>query len=75
MDVLDLTLSQDAKPKKLHREDWMLRPPTESETMRNLDPTKLKARTFAPASTKKSSSRDSSLWTETPECVAERPTV
>lgn len=50
----------------------MLRPPTEAEAMRNLDPTKLKARTFAPATTKKAASFDSSLWTETPESVRER---
>ncbi|KAJ7083696.1 hypothetical protein B0H15DRAFT_419005 [Mycena belliarum] len=59
-----------AKPKAPKREEWMLVPPT-SSVLGNLDPTKLKPRTFA-RSAAPARSTDNSLWTETPAQRAER---
>ena len=53
------------------REDWMLAPPSQGDWTSRVDPTKLKNRKFntgkgakAPA---QGGSKDSTLWTETPE--------
>ncbi|THH31560.1 hypothetical protein EUX98_g2610 [Antrodiella citrinella] len=59
-------LEEASKPKALKRDDWMLTPPSGSDLLGNIDPTKLNkprqfARTAAPAR-----AVDTSLWTETP---------
>ncbi|TCD65074.1 hypothetical protein EIP91_003276 [Steccherinum ochraceum] len=61
-----LLLVEAAKPKALQREEWMLVPPSSSDLLSTIDPTKLNkprqfARTAAPVR-----SVDTSLWTETP---------
>ncbi|TEB30649.1 hypothetical protein FA13DRAFT_1630254 [Coprinellus micaceus] len=49
------------------REEWMLVPPSSSDLLGNLDPTKLKkGRQFAKSSQSSSGPSDMSLWTETP---------
>ncbi|EED84794.1 predicted protein [Postia placenta Mad-698-R] len=55
-----------SKPKALQREEWMLKPPSSSDLLGSIDPTRLTrprqfARTSAPAR-----DSDNSLWTETP---------
>lgn len=60
-----LAAEEALKPKVLKREEWMLVPPTSSELLGSLDPTKLKARQFS-RSTAPAKKQDSSLWTETP---------
>ncbi|EJD55130.1 hypothetical protein AURDEDRAFT_178939 [Auricularia subglabra TFB-10046 SS5] len=59
---------EDAKkPKKLQREEWMLKPPSSSDLLGSLDPSKLTAkRTFNRGTTDVRSMADN-LWTETPE--------
>lgn len=61
-------IEEASKPKPLKRDEWMLKPPTSSELLANLDPTKLKApRQFSRTKGASSSGGgDSSLWTETP---------
>ncbi|KZT09055.1 uncharacterized protein LAESUDRAFT_723354 [Laetiporus sulphureus 93-53] len=59
-------MEEASKPKALKREEWMLVPPSSSDLLASIDPTKLNrprqfARTAAPAR-----NTDSSLWTETP---------
>ncbi|KAG6873265.1 hypothetical protein C0995_001039 [Termitomyces sp. Mi166 len=54
------------KPKALKRDEWMLVPPSSSELLGNLDPTKLKARQFSRSTAPVSNKPDNSLWTETP---------
>ncbi|KAG6894563.1 hypothetical protein C0993_011223 [Termitomyces sp. T159_Od127] len=54
------------KPKVLKREEWMLVPPSSSDLLGNLDPTKLKARQFSKSAGPVSNKIDNSLWTETP---------
>ncbi|KAI0932804.1 hypothetical protein AcW1_000178 [Taiwanofungus camphoratus] len=59
-------IEEASKPKALKREEWMLVPPSSSDLLGSIDPTKLTrprqfARTSAPAR-----NTDSSLWTETP---------
>jgi hypothetical protein len=65
-----LAAEEAKKPKAPQREEWMLRPPSASELLGNIDPTKLtKARTFN-TSTKTAGASgkvDMSLWTETPQ--------
>jgi len=59
-------LEEAGKPKALKRDEWMLVPPSSSELLGNLDPSKLtKARQFSRSSAPQKNS-DSSLWTETP---------
>ncbi|KAL0072370.1 hypothetical protein AAF712_000133 [Marasmius tenuissimus] len=58
-----------AKPKALQRDEWMLKPPSSSDLLGTLDPSKLtKARQFsrsaAPAASQ--NKNDVDLWTETP---------
>ncbi|KAG5652834.1 hypothetical protein H0H81_003458 [Sphagnurus paluster] len=55
-----------AKPKALKRDEWMLVPPSSSDLLGNLDPTKLKARQFSRSAAPASKNTDNSLWTETP---------
>ncbi|KAG6865827.1 hypothetical protein C0991_011446 [Blastosporella zonata] len=55
-----------AKPKALKRDEWMLVPPSSSDLLGNLDPTKLKARQFSRSTAPVSKKTDNSLWTETP---------
>ncbi|KAG5643047.1 hypothetical protein DXG03_001625 [Asterophora parasitica] len=55
-----------AKPKVLQRDEWMLVPPTSSDLLGNLDPTKLKARQFSRSAAPAAARTDNSLWTETP---------
>ncbi|RDB27425.1 Adenosine deaminase-like protein [Hypsizygus marmoreus] len=55
-----------AKPKALKRDEWMLVPPTSSDLLGNLDPTKLKARQFSRSTAPAVKKQDNSLWTETP---------
>ncbi|KAL0949026.1 hypothetical protein HGRIS_009121 [Hohenbuehelia grisea] len=55
-----------AKPKALKRDEWMLVPPSSSDLLANIDPTKLtKGRQFA-RSAAPAKEIDNSLWTETP---------
>ncbi|PCH33177.1 hypothetical protein WOLCODRAFT_93059 [Wolfiporia cocos MD-104 SS10] len=59
-------LEEASKPKALKREEWMLVPPSSSDLLGSIDPTKQKrprqfARTAQP-----SRNTDTSLWTETP---------
>ncbi|KAL1749591.1 hypothetical protein FB107DRAFT_280544 [Schizophyllum commune] len=57
-----------SKPKTLQRESWMLVPPSASELLSNIDPTKKRTfstSTLAPASSRKKS--EPNLWTETPQ--------
>ncbi|KAL0574247.1 hypothetical protein V5O48_007718 [Marasmius crinis-equi] len=61
-------IEEASKPQALKRDEWMLKPPTSSDLLGTLDPSKLtKARQFsrstAPA---KTSEGVSTLWTETP---------
>lgn len=63
------------KEEKLERAEWMMKPPTESDLMSSLDPTKLRSRGFntaADAARKKAAASDQSLWTETPAERAQR---
>jgi len=56
-----------AKPKALQREEWMLVPPSKSDLLGSIDPTRLnKGRKFAPTTNPHAGSTDTSLWTETP---------
>ncbi|GLB36803.1 putative protein of unknown function (DUF3752) [Lyophyllum shimeji] len=56
-----------AKPKALKRDEWMLVPPSSSDLLAKLDPTKLKGgRQFSRSSAPAAGKTDSSLWTETP---------
>jgi len=57
---------EEAKPKPLQREEWMLAPPTASEALQSLDPTRIKNRQFSKATGRDEVSKDTSLWTETP---------
>jgi hypothetical protein len=59
-------IEEASKPKALKREEWMLKPPTASELLASLDPTRLKAPRQFSRSTASSSKGDGSLWTETP---------
>jgi len=60
-------LEDAAKPKPLKREEWMLVPPSKSDLLGSIDPTRLtKARKFAPNKNPNAGSTDTSLWTETP---------
>ncbi|KAI5821935.1 hypothetical protein K523DRAFT_422291, partial [Schizophyllum commune Tattone D] len=57
-----------SKPKTLQRESWMLVPPSASELLSNIDPTKKRTfstSTLAPASSRKKN--EPNLWTETPQ--------
>jgi len=55
-----------ARPKVLQREEWMLVPPSSSDLLSKLDPTKLnKPRQFS-RSTAPAKVVDNTLWTETP---------
>ncbi|KII86248.1 hypothetical protein PLICRDRAFT_164662 [Plicaturopsis crispa FD-325 SS-3] len=58
-------VEEASKPKTLKRDEWMLVPPTSSDLLGSLDPTKLKARQFARTSAP-AKKVDNSLWTETP---------
>ncbi|KAF7969746.1 hypothetical protein HWV62_26110 [Athelia sp. TMB] len=58
-------IEEAAKPKKPQRDEWMLVPPSSSDLLGSLDPTKLKARQFA-RSAAPAKKVDNSLWTETP---------
>ncbi|KAK7688013.1 hypothetical protein QCA50_008383 [Cerrena zonata] len=59
-------IEEASKPKALKREEWMLVPPSSSDLLSNIDPTKLKkSRQFA-RSTGQGRDVDNSLWTETP---------
>ncbi|KAI0063235.1 hypothetical protein BV25DRAFT_1824826 [Artomyces pyxidatus] len=59
-------IEEAAKPKALQRQEWMLVPPSSSDLLSTLDPTKLsKPRQFS-RSTAPARSTDNSLWTETP---------
>ncbi|KAF9007939.1 hypothetical protein BDQ17DRAFT_1350292 [Cyathus striatus] len=61
-------LEEAQNPKKLQRDEWMLVPPSSSDLLGKIDPTKLKPRQFsrnpkgAPVG-----GNDMSLWTETPQ--------
>ncbi|KAJ8520847.1 hypothetical protein ONZ45_g2365 [Pleurotus djamor] len=60
------TATQSSKPKALKRDEWMLVPPSSSDLLANLDPTKLsKGRQFS-RSAAPPRQTDNSLWTETP---------
>ncbi|KAF8657968.1 hypothetical protein AX16_002129 [Volvariella volvacea WC 439] len=59
-------LEEAAKPKAPKREEWMLVPPTSSELLGGLDPSRMmKGRQFS-RSTAPAQKSDTSLWTETP---------
>ncbi|KZW00680.1 hypothetical protein EXIGLDRAFT_720910 [Exidia glandulosa HHB12029] len=60
-------LEESKKPKKLERQEWMLKPPTSSDLLGSLDPTKLQGkRTFNKGTTDARAMADN-LWTETPQ--------
>ncbi|KAF8626461.1 hypothetical protein AX15_004865 [Amanita polypyramis BW_CC] len=59
-------IEEAAKPKAPKREEWMLKPPTSSELLGSLDPTRLKGPRQFSRSTTSSGVGVSSLWTETP---------
>ncbi|KAF8915561.1 hypothetical protein CPB85DRAFT_1159787, partial [Mucidula mucida] len=60
-------IEEASKPKALQRDEWMLRPPTSSELLANLDPTKMnRPRQFARSAAPAPKNTDSNLWTETP---------
>lgn len=44
----------------------MLAPPSSSDLLRSIDPTKIKSRQFSKATGRDEVSKDMSLWTETP---------
>jgi hypothetical protein len=44
----------------------MLAPPSSSDALRSLDPTRIKARQFSKATGREEVSKDTSIWTETP---------
>ncbi|KAL1744298.1 hypothetical protein HDZ31DRAFT_64208 [Schizophyllum fasciatum] len=56
-----------SKPQALKRESWMLVPPTSSELLANIDPTK--RRTFSTSTAPRASGKagETNLWTETPQ--------
>jgi len=59
----------DTAPQKLQRAEWMLAPPSASESRGRVDPTKLKNRKFASGKGSKApveKSGISAIWTETP---------
>ncbi|PSR82983.1 hypothetical protein PHLCEN_2v5953 [Hermanssonia centrifuga] len=59
-------VEEASKPKALQREEWMLVPPSSSDLLASIDPTKLtKGRQFARTAAP-SRNVDNSLWTETP---------
>ncbi|KAL4254929.1 GPALPP motifs-containing protein 1-like protein [Abortiporus biennis] len=59
-------IEEAAKPKALKREEWMLVPPSSSDLLGSIDPTKLnKPRQFA-RSAAPQRNVDTTLWTETP---------
>lgn len=59
-------LEEANKPKAPKREEWMLVPPSHSDLLGKLDPTKLKkGRQFSKNTNERSN--DTSLWTETPQ--------
>ncbi|TFK71692.1 hypothetical protein BDN72DRAFT_764479 [Pluteus cervinus] len=56
-----------AKPKAPKRDEWMLVPPSSSDLLGGLDPTRLtKSRMFSRSTTATTTKPDNSLWTETP---------
>ncbi|TFK24371.1 hypothetical protein FA15DRAFT_669599 [Coprinopsis marcescibilis] len=58
-------LEESNKPKAAKRDEWMLVPPSHSDLLGNLDPTKMKkGRQFSKNTAERSN--DMSLWTETP---------
>ncbi|EIM92060.1 uncharacterized protein STEHIDRAFT_117150 [Stereum hirsutum FP-91666 SS1] len=60
-------IEEAAKPKALKREEWMLVPPSASDLLSNIDPTKLtKSRQFSRSTAPSRGQTDNSLWTETP---------
>ncbi|EDR00705.1 uncharacterized protein LACBIDRAFT_295733 [Laccaria bicolor S238N-H82] len=59
-------LEELSKPKELQRDEWMLVPPSSSDLLGKLDPTKLKGRQFSRSTAPASGKPDNSLWTETP---------
>ncbi|KAF9024555.1 hypothetical protein BDZ89DRAFT_954644 [Hymenopellis radicata] len=60
-------IEEASKPKAVQRDEWMLRPPTSSELLANLDPTKMnRPRQFARSAAPAPKNTDSNLWTETP---------
>ncbi|KAL1952358.1 hypothetical protein VTO73DRAFT_1507 [Trametes versicolor] len=59
-------IEEASKPKALQRDEWMLVPPSSSDLLGSIDPTKLtKGRQFA-RTAQPSRDADNSLWTETP---------
>ncbi|KAA1468356.1 hypothetical protein DENSPDRAFT_869636 [Dentipellis sp. KUC8613] len=59
-------VEEAAKPKTLQRDEWMLKPPSSTDLLGTLDPTKLsKPRQFS-RSTAPPKKTDNTLWTETP---------
>ncbi|KAH9920322.1 uncharacterized protein B0H18DRAFT_881187 [Fomitopsis serialis] len=59
-------LEEASKPKALQREEWMLVPPSQSDLLGSIDPTRIKRpRKFA-ATAQTPRDADASLWTETP---------
>ncbi|KAH7104791.1 hypothetical protein BKA62DRAFT_614774 [Auriculariales sp. MPI-PUGE-AT-0066] len=56
-----------AKPKKLERQEWMLKPPTSSDLLGSLDPTKLTSKRTFNRGTNDSRNMADNLWTETPQ--------
>ncbi|KAK2459794.1 hypothetical protein APHAL10511_008226 [Amanita phalloides] len=59
-------IEEAAKPKALQREEWMLKPPSSSDLLGSLDPSRLKAPRQFSRSTAPPRKADNSLWTETP---------
>ncbi|EAU85999.2 hypothetical protein CC1G_03022 [Coprinopsis cinerea okayama7 len=59
-------LEEASKPKAPKREEWMLVPPSHSDLLGNLDPSRLKKGRQFSKSTAEPRATDTSLWTETP---------
>ncbi|EJT98975.1 hypothetical protein DACRYDRAFT_101581 [Dacryopinax primogenitus] len=65
--------AEASQPKKLEREAWMLAPPTSSELLGSLDPTRLRTkRTLGGGASRGNNKEGMELWTETPQEKLER---
>lgn len=60
-------LEEANKPKKLERQEWMLKPPSSSELLGSLDPTKLQGKRTFNRGTADPRAMSDNLWTETPQ--------
>ncbi|KAI1789173.1 hypothetical protein LXA43DRAFT_1155416 [Ganoderma leucocontextum] len=59
-------LEEESKPKAPKREEWMLVPPSSSDLLGSIDPTKMNRPRQFSRTAQPSRNTDTSLWTETP---------